>query len=63
MTTLIPDDATKTMSGARPVEIREALKTLVSAMNGRGEYSEGGCDYDTETGRAYRAARLLIEPN
>lgn len=32
------------------------LRAILESHNTRGEYNEGGCDYNTEGGRAWRAA-------
>lgn len=36
------------------------LRDVLNTQNGRGEYSAGGCDYNTEAGRAWREASTWL---
>lgn len=41
-------------------KLLDALKNMCSAANNRGRLDEGGCDFNTEAGFAYREAMKLI---
>lgn len=41
-------------------ELRKALQAVCLELNTRGELSEGGSDFNTSIGNAYRAANDLL---